>query len=70
MRLDLNTATAGELAALPGIGPRLGERIVEDRARRGPFASVDDVQRVHRVGPALVAEIRGHVVASAEGTGE
>jgi competence protein ComEA len=63
MRLDLNTASAEELAALPGIGPALSERIVADRAANGPFTSVDDLQRVDRVGPVLVSEIEQYVVA-------
>jgi competence ComEA-like helix-hairpin-helix protein len=70
MRVDLNTAHVGELAALPGIGPRLSERIVEDRALHGPFETVDDLQRVHRVGPVLVADIREHVVAGQAAGGE
>ena len=52
MRLDLNTASAAELTVLPGIGPRLAERIVGDRPARGPFRSIADLDRVHRIGPA------------------
>ena len=63
MRIDVNTATAAELRVLPGVGPRLAERIVDDRAARGPFRTVDELDRVHRVGPALVASIRPHAVA-------
>src|SRR5262249_43500707 len=35
--LDLNRATVAELARLPGVGPGLARRILEDRDRRGPF---------------------------------
>ena len=63
MRLDLNEASEAELTALPGVGPRLAERIVADRVTRGPFASVADLARVKRVGPTLVAEIRPLAVA-------
>ena len=65
MRLDLNTATAAELTALPGIGPRLAERIVTHRAGHGPFRGVDDLARVHRIGPVLVEGVREHVVVDA-----
>lgn len=37
--LDLNSATAGELTALPGIGPELAARIVAYREENGPFSA-------------------------------
>ena len=65
MRLELNTASAAELTALPGIGPRLAERIVTHRTGHGPFRSVDELAQVHRIGPVLVEDVREHVVVDA-----
>lgn len=48
--VDLNRAESRELALLPGIGPVLAKRIVENRDRMGPFASVSDLTRVHGIG--------------------
>jgi competence protein ComEA len=62
MRIELNRATAAELALLPGIGSRLAERIVNDRQDRGLFRSVDDVQRVHGIGPIKAEQIKPYVV--------
>lgn len=59
--VDVNRAGAGELEALPGIGPVLAQRIVADREERGPFASVDDLQRVRGIGPSLLADLRDRV---------
>ncbi len=61
MRIELNRASAAELGLLPGIGPRLAERIVDDRAARGPFESVDDLARVPGVGPRLLERVRPYV---------
>jgi competence protein ComEA len=36
--LDVNQAGPSDLELLPGIGPSLARRIVEDRTRNGPFA--------------------------------
>ncbi len=36
-RININTAPAGELEKLPGIGKGLAERIIEHRQRFGPF---------------------------------
>jgi competence protein ComEA len=59
--LDLNRAGAVELAVLPGIGPALARRIVEDRALRGPFAAVEDLDRVRGVGPTMLRRLTGLV---------
>lgn len=56
--LDLNSATAGELEALPGIGPVLAERIVQWREDNGPFTDVEVLGEVSGIGDALMAQIR------------
>lgn len=66
-RVDLNSATAAELARLPRVGPGLARRIVADRAANGPFHSLSDLDRVPGIGPALLAEVRVWVLQSGEG---
>ena len=48
--VDLNRASAGQLTRLPGIGPKIARRIVDDRNQRGPFKSVDELTRVKGIG--------------------
>jgi hypothetical protein len=50
-RLDVNTATAEQIGALPGIGLILGKKAVQEREARGGFRSVEDFARA--VGPTL-----------------
>lgn len=59
--LDLNTATAGQLEELPGIGPATAAAIVEARAERGRFRAVDDLLEVRGIGPAKLDALRGLV---------
>ena len=52
--IDLNTASADEIARLPRIGMSLAKRIVEDRTTRGAFRGLEELDRVPGVGPALL----------------
>lgn len=55
--VDLNAATVADLDALPGIGPVLAQRIVDHRTANGPFASVEQLDDVSGIGPALYGEV-------------
>lgn len=57
-KVNLNTATAAELNALPGIGPATADKIVADRTKNGPFSSVDDLQRVAGIGAKKLDGLR------------
>lgn len=59
--LDLNHASADEIARLPGVGPSLARRIVEERDRRGRFESPDGLRGIVGMGPKKLAALREHV---------
>ncbi len=57
-RVNVNTANAEALQALPGIGPALAERIVADREANGPFQTPEDLLRVPGIGSKRWERIR------------
>lgn len=63
LTLDPNQATAADFEALPGIGPVLSQRIIEDRSRNGSFSSLDDLQRVRGIGPTTLERIAPFIAA-------
>jgi len=60
-KININTASATELEALPGIGPALAQRIVEYRQARGPFRRPEDIKQVKGIGDAIFAEIKNWI---------
>lgn len=56
--VSINAADASALDALPGIGPVTAERIVADREASGPYATLDDLDRVSGIGPATIEALR------------
>jgi competence protein ComEA len=63
-QINVDLAPAGELARLPKVGPRLAKTIVADRQAKGPFGSLDALDRVAGIGPGLLRTIGPHVVFS------
>jgi competence protein ComEA len=58
--ININTADATALEALPGVGEVTAAAIVQHRTENGPFATVDQLEDVSGIGPATLEEIRPH----------
>jgi competence protein ComEA len=56
--VNLNTATAEQLEELPGVGPAIAAAILDERERRGRFATVDDLLDVRGIGDARLEQLR------------
>ena len=60
-KVNLNTATAAQLTALPGIGEKLAARIVEYRQKSGGFKSVQELMNVKGIGEKNLAKLEPHL---------
>ena len=49
-RININTATHGELTDLPGIGDAIAGRIIDYREQHGPFSRIEDIRGVSGIG--------------------
>ena len=58
--INVNQASRADLQRLPGIGPKLSQRILDTRAKK-PFRSVEDLRRVPGIGPKTLERLRPHV---------
>ncbi|MFF4485171.1 helix-hairpin-helix domain-containing protein [Streptomyces sp. NPDC001544] len=59
--VSLNTATADQFDALPGVGPVLAQHIIDYRTRHGGFRSVDELRQVNGIGARRFADLRNLV---------
>jgi competence protein ComEA len=57
-KVNINSASAVELEALPGIGEVIAGLIVDYRTANGPFGSVDDLLDVSGIGEVTLENIR------------
>lgn len=60
-RVNINSATAVELDALPGIGPTTAQAIIDYRLQYGPFSFIQDIQKVPGIGPATFDKIKDYI---------
>ncbi|MEK7872507.1 MAG: ComEA family DNA-binding protein [Chloroflexota bacterium] len=56
--VNINTATADELKALPGIGDSYARAIVDYRTRNGPFQRPEDIVKVRGIGPQTYQRLK------------
>ena len=57
--LDVNRADASQLQTLRGIGPNMAQRILTERDRNGPFATLDALrERVRGIGEKTLQSLR------------
>lgn len=60
--LDVNTATAEQLAAvMTGVGRKKAQAIIEYRNEKGAFSEIDELIFVKGIGPSLLKKNRGYL---------
>lgn len=64
-RIDLNRADRGQLETLPGVGPAIAGRIIEDRQVNGPFETPEALTRVKGIGERSLARLADRICAGA-----
>ncbi|MHB8811098.1 MAG: ComEA family DNA-binding protein [Desulfobulbaceae bacterium] len=60
-KVNINTAPATELEALPGVGPAKAEAIVKYREENGNFKTVEDLKKVKGIGDKMFEKISAEV---------
>ena len=61
--ININSASAGQLQQVPGIGPATADKILQMRKSYGAFKSVDDLLAIRGIGPKRLDKMRKYLVA-------
>ena len=64
--IDINQASADELATLANIGPKKAQQIVAYRDLNGRFASIEELKGVKGIGEATIEKNRVRMMVAAE----
>lgn len=63
--VNLNTATAAQLEALPGVGPAMAQRILEYREQTGGFKKIEELMNVRGIGEATFLKLKELITVTA-----
>jgi competence protein ComEA len=59
--VSLNTASAAQLDALPGVGPATAKKIIDYRLAHGGFGSIEELMSVKGIGPKKFAKMKSRL---------
>ena len=62
-RVNINKASAVELAKLKEVGPKFAVRIIEYRQKYGPFKLTEELMEIRGIGPRTYDKIRDQIIA-------
>ncbi|MDQ6892712.1 MAG: helix-hairpin-helix domain-containing protein [Acidobacteriota bacterium] len=63
-KVNINQASAAQIAYLPRIGAKAADRIIEYRKAHGPFGKAEELMEVKGVGERRYAELKPYVALS------
>ena len=64
--ININSASVVDLQALPGIGAKTAELIVEYRQKNGPLKKIEELMNVRGIGEKNFLNLRAQVTVAAQ----
>jgi len=62
--VNINTALATQLEALPGVGPVTAARIIEYREKNGPFKKIEELMNVQGIGEKSFLRLKPQITVT------
>ena len=57
-KVNINTADKEILSSLPGVGPVIADRIIENREKNGPFKNKEEITKIKGIGEKTFQKIK------------
>lgn len=64
--INVNTASAEEIAAIPGLGEKKSQAIIKFREKHGPYAKAEDLKKVDGIGDKLFVKIKPYIIVKGD----
>jgi competence protein ComEA len=65
-KVNINSAGLNELQALPRIGPKIAQRILDFRKEHGPFKRVEELMKVKGIGEKMFGSLKDLITVGAD----
>ena len=62
--VNLNSASAAQIASLPGIGPKTADLVVQYRQKNGPFKKIEEIMNVRGIGEKSFLKIKDRLTVA------
>ena len=62
--VNINTASATEIATLPGVGAKMAARIIEYRQKNGPFKKIEELMNVRGIGEKNFLKLKPQITVA------
>jgi competence protein ComEA len=62
--VNLNSATAAQIASLPGIGQKTAELVVQYRQKNGPFKKIEEIMNVRGIGEKSFLRVKDRLTVA------
>ncbi len=64
-KININTASLGELQKLPRVGPQVAQRIIDYRKEHGNFKKIEEIMKVRGIGERTFNQLKDLITVGA-----
>ena len=63
--ININTASLDQFEALPGVGAKTAQRILEHRQKNGPFKKIEELMNIKGIGEKSFLKLKPYLTVGA-----